>query len=387
MITNLFYFKELKKIGGTEQFLYEIAKKYSKYDITILYDEADEEQVKRLRELVRCKKHIKGETIKCKQAFFNFNLDAIDDIIAEKYTFVSHANYEEIGYKPPINHPKLTHYIGVSQFAANKLDEFGTLLGKNIKTEMCYNPLTLEKCNKVKIIVCACRLDDEVKGGNRTLVLIDELDKYCEKHPEEHYIMLIFTNPCDVKIHSKNVALMPPRIDVRPFIAMADYLAQLSNDMETFGYSINEALGYGVPIITTPLSILNELPITENEHIVLDWNCKNVGEVVKQIFEKEVKPFSYIPPEDNWEEILIKKPSNYEEEKQKKYIVKATSKYQDENIIDVELSKLYDKDYIPNPGEEMKVDYFRKEAGIEQGFFTFVKEVKDEHSQLHAKKM
>ena len=38
---NLFYFRKINAIGGTEQFLYEIAKKYNDYDITVLYDEAD----------------------------------------------------------------------------------------------------------------------------------------------------------------------------------------------------------------------------------------------------------------------------------------------------------------------------------------------------------
>ena len=37
MYNNVFYFKKINKIGGTEQFLYEIAKKYNKYDITIIY--------------------------------------------------------------------------------------------------------------------------------------------------------------------------------------------------------------------------------------------------------------------------------------------------------------------------------------------------------------
>jgi hypothetical protein len=72
------------------------------------------------------------------------------------------------------------------------------------------------------------------------------------------------------------------------------------------GYTINEALGYGVPIVTTPLSILKELPITDNEHIVLDWDCSNADEVAKQIFTKKVKPFEYTPPEDTWDKLLVK---------------------------------------------------------------------------------
>ena len=139
-MNNIFYFRKISKIGGTEQFLYEIAKKYYKYDITIFYDEADMFQLERLRKLVRCKKRKKGELVKCKKAFFNFNTDMIDDIEAEEYYFISHANYEELdrvhgGYKPPINNPKITNYIGVSQFATDKLDEYAEYIKSPIRTK------------------------------------------------------------------------------------------------------------------------------------------------------------------------------------------------------------------------------------------------------------
>lgn len=379
---NIFYFKRICKIGGTEQFLYEIAKKYKDYDITVFYDDADINQLKRLRKLVRCKKHIKGEIVKCNKAFFNFNLDMIDDVEAEEYYFVSHANYEELhrvhgGYIPPIKNEKLTHYIGVSQFAADKFDEYAKIIGSKIRTQKCYNPLTLEPKQKVVRLVSACRLDDKVKGGERTLKLIKALDRYCEEH-NRNYIWTIFTNPTKVQVDSLNVILMKPRLDVRPYLADSDYVLQLSNDMETYCYTINEALGYGVPIVTTPLTILNELPITENEHIVLDWNCENVDEVARQIFEKEVKPFSYTAPEDNWSNILVKKESTYEEEKNMKYLVEATDLYKRLNTYDVELSKQKNvKQYIPKEGERWEVNLERKQLLEEKGFIKVIEEVKE----------
>ena len=379
---NIFYFKRICKIGGTEQFLYEIAKKYKDYDITVFYDDADINQLKRLRKLVRCKKHIKGEIVKCNKAFFNFNLDMIDDVEAEEYYFVSHANYEELhkvhgGYIPPIKNEKLTHYIGVSQFATDKLDEYAKSIGSKIKTQKCYNPLTLEPKQKVVRLASACRLDDKVKGGERTLKLIKALDRYCEEH-NRNYIWTIFTNPTKVQVDSPNVILMKPRLDVRPYLADSDYVLQLSNDMETYCYTINEALGYGVPIVTTPLTILNELPITENEHIVLDWNCENVDEVARQIFEKEVKPFNYTAPEDNWSNLLENVKSKYEEEKNMKYLVEATDLYKRLNTYDVELSKQKNvKQYIPKEGERWEVNLERKELLEEKGFIKVIEEVKE----------
>ena len=379
---NIFYFKKISRIGGTEQFLYEIAKKYKDYDITVFYDEADVNQLIRLRKLVRCRKHKKGEIVKCNKAFFNFNLDMIDDVDAEEYYFVSHANYEELhkvhgGYIPPIKNEKLTHYIGVSQFATDKLDEYAKIIGSKIRTQRCYNPLTLEPKQKVVRLASACRLDDEVKGGERTLKLIKALDKYCEEN-NRNYIWTIFTNPTKVQVYSPNVILMKPRLDVRPYLADSDYVLQLSNDMETYCYTINEALGYGVPIVTTPLTILNELPITENEHIVLDWNCENVDEVARKIFEKEVRPFNYTAPEDNWSNLLENVKSTYEEEKNMKYIVEATDLYKRLNTYDVELSKQKNvKQYIPKEGERWEVNLERKELLEEKGFIKVIEEVKE----------
>ena len=382
--SNIFYFKKICKIGGTEQFLYEIAKKYKDYDITVFYDEADIYQLKRLKQFIRCYKREKGKTIKCKKAFFNFNVDMINDVEAEEYIFISHANYEELGYKPPIENPKLTGFIGVSQFATDKLDEYGKKLGLNIKTKKCYDPLTLEPVQKVPIIVSACRLDDKVKGGERTLKLIEALDKYCEKHNRQ-YLWLIFTNKTNITIESPNVVYMKPRVDVRPYIAMADWVAQLSNDMETFCYTTNEANGYGVPIITTPLSIYKELPVTDNERIVLDWDCKNVDEIARLIFEKKVKPFKYEPPKDQWDKILVNNKSTYEEEKKMKVKVEALDTYEKFNVTDNELKR------IPKAGEQFIVTKERldvllgdNEAG--RVYVKIIEPVKEEEKAILPKK-
>ena len=136
-------------------------------------------------------------------------------------------------------------------------------------------------------------------------------------------------DPSDINISSPNVVLMKPRIDVRPYIAEADYVLQLSNDMETYCYTINEALGYGVPIVTTPLSVVKELPIDDNMRIELEYDCSNADEVARQIFVKEVKPFEYEPPKDGWADILAKGESTYKEELQIKVRVRAIKTFHD----------------------------------------------------------
>lgn len=386
MYSNLFYFRKISKIGGTEQYLYEIAKKYHDLDIIIFYDEADKYQLKRLKKYVKCRKRKPNEKIVCKRAWFNFNIDMIDDVESTEnyYGFVGHANWEELGYKPPVDHPKLNHFIGVSQFSTDKLDEWLDMLKIGVKAEKCYNPLTLEEVKKPKIIVSACRLDDEVKGGTRTLKLINSLDKYCEEHPEEHYLWLIFTNPgVEVELNSPNVCLMNPRIDVRPYIAMADYIAQLSNDMETYCYTLNEGLGYGIPVIATPLSILKELPITDNEKIILNWDCSNADLVAKEIFEKEVKPFKYQIPKDNWKNLLVNDKSTYREDKIKKYLVRTTDMWRKLHIV------LNEEGIIPDKDFEFIVDGDRLEELLDnpygQVFVEVIKEIKDDKSNKNTR--
>lgn len=300
----------------------------------------------------------------------------IDDVEADEYYFVSHANYQELGDTPPILNEKITHFIGVSNFASEQLDKIGEELGMEINTKTCYNPLTLESKEKIINIVSAGRLNDKVKGGERTLKLIKALDRYCEK-TGMHYIWHIFTNPVTINIDSPNVALMKPRVDVRPYIAEADYVVQLSNDMETYCYTINEALGYGVPIVTTPLSILKELQITDNEHLVLEYDCSNADEIARQIFEKKVKPFKYSPPKDNWGSLLEKGKSNYEEEKKMKYLVEATDKYAEMDMSDNELSKREGKRYVPKQGEQWEVSFERKELLEENGYIKVIKEINE----------
>lgn len=368
---NIFYFKKINRIGGTEQFLYEIAKKYHDHDITVIYDEADIQQLNRLRKYIRCQKKIPNEKIKCERAFFNFNIDIIDDVESTEnyYAFISHANYEELGYKPPIEHPKLTHFIGVSQFATDKLNEYGEKLGLNIQAECCYDPMTLEPVKKVPILVSACRLDDKVKGGERTLKLIEALDRYCAEHNRQ-YLWLIFTNKTSFPLPTNNAVYMKPRTDVRPYIAMADWVLQLSNDMETFCYTTNEANGYGVPIVITPLSVYKELPATDNEKIVLDWNCSNVDEVARQIFEKKVKPFTYEPPADRWNKLLAKGKNKYEEERKMKVKVECISNYND-----LQLKRLVQS------GEQITVTKERADTLIDLGLVKIIEVIKEQKKE------
>lgn len=306
---NLYYFRVISRIGGTEQFLYEMAKKYHQYDLTILYDEADFYQLMRLKKYVRCIRRKRGERYYAEKAFYNFNIEAIDQIEAKEHIFVCHAVYQELQFEPPIDHPKLTAILAVSKYAQERIKLQEQVQGVDKPIIQCYNPITIEQPDKVVRIISACRLEDKTKGGDRTLKLIEALDKYCDK-TGKHYLWTIFTNKVNFELNSPNVAIMKPRIDVRPYIADSDWLVQVSNNMETYCYSVNEALSYGVRVARTPLSVAKELKIPEQAELVLDWDCKNVDEVAEQMFEPK-ENFSYKPPKDAWKKLLANKPSTY----------------------------------------------------------------------------
>ena len=323
---NIYYFKRICAIGGTEQFLYELAKKYHKYDLTVMYDDGDLDQLLRLKKLVRCIRRKPGEIYHAQRAFYNFNIDAINQIEADEHIFVCHAIYQELGYKPPIDHPKLSRIIGVSKYAKAQIERQKEIQNVDKPAEWCYNPLTLEKPDKVVRLISACRLEDKTKGGDRTLKLIEALDKYCGK-TGHHYLWLLFTNGVTKTITSPNVVVMKPRADVRPYIADSDWLVQISNDMETYCYSINEALGYGTRIVRTPLTVAEELKIPKEAELVLDWDCGNVDEIAENIF-KPKQDFAYKPPKDDWSKFLVKKPSTYTYAAQK-VLIKPVRAYYD----------------------------------------------------------
>ena len=172
--TNIYYFYYLNKIGGTETFLYQLAKKYNKYDLTVVYRFGDEEQIKRLRQYVRCIQFV-GQEIECEKAFFNYGADIINSVHAKEYYFVVHADYAAMMKSGQLTHftlpPKITKCIGVSQLACKSFTEV-----TGHKCELSYNPFTYEPPKKILNLISATRLTRE-KGKQRMIKFAEMLDK------------------------------------------------------------------------------------------------------------------------------------------------------------------------------------------------------------------
>lgn len=338
--TNIYYFYYLSDIGGTETFLYELAKKYNQLDLTIIYRHANENQIKRLKQYVRCIQFKDGMKIQCERAFFNYGIDIIDSVEAKDYCFVIHADYEDMKKRGQLScnvpsHPKLNKYIAVSERAAKG---FQNVTG--IKPEVCYNPFEIRQPGPVLNLISATRLSKE-KGKNRMIELAKMLDSAGIK-----YIWTIFTN--DTKeIDNPNVVYMKPRLDILDYIAKADYLVQLS-DNEGFCYSVVEALCAGTPVIVTPCPVFDEIGLKDEKNCyIIPFDMKNFD--VKKLLNIP-KDFNYRPPQDNWGEILINAPSTWEDEQRQVYLVEALPVYSETKIVDGQLG------FCPTPGYRWEVD-------------------------------
>lgn len=338
---NIYYFYVISEIGGIETFFYQLAKKYSDRNLTIIYREANEKQLKRLRKYVQCIPYC-GQKIKCKKAFFNFNTDIINDVEAEEYILVIHGDYRTMIEQGQIDaapgHEKIDKYVGVSKIAC---EAFTKVTGK--PCELCYNPIEIEQPKQVLNLISATRLTRE-KGKQRMELFAKALDD-----AGIPYLWTIFTNDTNA-INNPNIIFMKPRLDISNYIANADYLVQLS-DNEGYCYSVVEALGLGTPVIVTPCPVFNEIGVVNKKNgYILPFDMKDFS--VEDIY-MNIPKFYYLPFRDKWGELLTNSKSDYQNKKDKKFKVQATGAYRQLNLQDAELRR------IPEVGETWEVDYYR----------------------------
>jgi len=301
---NVFYVPHFNVIGGIETYIYELVKKYKDEDITIVYsdDTSDKKQLARIRKYARVLKQPNNakEKIKCKRLFvmYRCNLDLFeaDDVIQ-----IIHADYKAQGLKPNLDE-RINKVYGVSKSVAKAYEEIS-----NTKTEVCYNPISIEKPKRVLKLISATRLSKE-KGLSRMKILAQELDK--AKMP---YIWLIFTNKTDA-INNPNVIYMNPRLDIRDYIQEADYLVQLS-DTEAWCYSVLEALCLNTPVIVTPVPSFKEMGVKNGINgYILPFDMKDIP--INDIYTKVPKNFEFEAPKDIYDKLLIKGKKTYNGEKQ-----------------------------------------------------------------------
>lgn len=334
---NVFYIHNFNTIGGVETYLFELARKYNNYDITIVYKTGSLEQIRRLKKYVRVIK-FQGQKIICEKAFFNYETDIIDNIEAKEYIQLIHAMFKTQGIRPKIN-KKITKYFCVSESAGKEWEEL-----TGLKPILCRNPLQItdEEKKSILYLISATRLTPE-KGRDRMIRLAEELDK-----AKINYIWLVFTNDTNA-INNPNVVYMKPRLNIRPFIASIKgkgYGVQLSN-CEGDCYFTRECEGLGVPLICTPVLSFKEQGLIEGK------NCYYMPfDMINVNVERLLNIPTYEPyiVQDGWRKMLVNSKSTYtEEERDMRYKVKATEAFKQYNLNPTELN------FIPEKGYEFEV--------------------------------
>ena len=310
-MTNIFYIPFINIIGGIETYIYELAKKYGKYDITCIYNDGDAKQIARLRKYIRVIKAERGKIYECERLFVMYRCN-LDIFKAKKIIQIIHADYEAQKLTPNED-PRIAEHYAVSKSVAEAYERISNI--KNVG--VCYNPLTIDKPKKVLKLISATRLTKE-KGKDRMIKLAEMLDR-----AGIPYIWLVFTNDT-YAIKNKNIVYMEPRLDIRDYIANADYLVQLS-DTEAFSYSIWESLMLKTPVIITKIPSSIEMGVKDGINgYILDFDMNNVD--VEKIYKK-IPKFEFEMVQDIYDKLLVKKKSSYDPNKTQK--VRVTRQYYD----------------------------------------------------------
>ena len=243
------YCANMQKIGGIETWMYYWCQNmYKLYDIMVVFrDNMDGKQIQRLSQIVQVIK-LGSKLIECDTLINTRITDKIPEEIKAKQIIqmVHGCSSALFNCEIQSNYDKL---VFVSQAAADTYN--------NKKYEVIHNfTFPDQKRNKVLFLITASRFTRE-KGGERMVKLAAAL-----RRANIEFIWFVFSHQ-DTKLE-KGMVKLPETLNIKDYISKCDYLVQLS-DSEGFGYSIVEALELGVPVITTPITVLDEIGFKEGQ--------------------------------------------------------------------------------------------------------------------------
>ena len=262
-------------IGGIETFVYDFCMNFKDdYDITVLYDDMDDKQISRLDRYLRVIKNSPNLTIECDTLIINRISDLEpNNVTYKKKVRMIHGCKLYDSWKIPNDNYDVI--IPVSEVVKKTF-------GKEIDSHRCkvINNITYPKdTSRALRLISATRLTPE-KGGERMIKLAQML-----KDNDIPFIWTIFSNSSPGTLVD-GMTILQPQLDITPYIKSSDYLVQLS-DTEGFGYSIVEALELGIPVITTPLEVLNEIGFEDGVHgFILPFDMNDIDIDDKNIYLK-----------------------------------------------------------------------------------------------------
>lgn len=276
------YCGNCQTIGGIETFLYNWCRDMCKYyDIIVLYSEhMDGLQIMRMSQHVMVMRD-RGKLIECNVVI---NIRLTDEIPGniryKKRIQMSHTC--QLAPSGPWHWTIKQNYddlIFVSKAAGQSFAD------QNLTYDVIPNPTDPEPPKKALLLVSATRLTWE-KGEERMYTLAEKL-----KSAGIPFTWLVFSAGV-LKKKIPEIVMCPPTLDVRSFFLKADYIVQLS-DIESFCYTLAEALELGVPVLTTPIAVLPEIGFEEGKNgYTLPFDMKDLD--VDKIYN-EIPKFEPVP--------------------------------------------------------------------------------------------
>lgn len=276
------YCGNMATIGGIETFVYNFCKEMCDlYDILVLYSEhMDPKQILRLSEFVRVQRNA-GKLIQC-NVVVNIRLtdEVPSNVKYKKRIQMSHtcqlAPSGKWHWEIKKNYDDL---IFVSKAAADSFAD------QNLKYDIIPNFTDSQIPKKALLLVSACRLTWE-KGEERMYQLAEAF-----RNKNIPFVWLVFSNQ-PLKRIIPGIVQCPPTLNVTSYFEKADYIVQLS-DIESFCYTLAEALQMGVPVLTTPLAVLPEIGFVEGKNgYTLPFDMKDID--VEKIYE-DIPKFVPVP--------------------------------------------------------------------------------------------
>ncbi len=250
------YHSHLCQIGGVETFLYNFCIQLRNYyDITVLYNTGDTEQILRLSKLVNLEQYDNNCNYEYDIVLRNsvwgeipYNIKSKDN----RYIEMRHANYKYLQEKDLL---KIQYH---KWDKVNEIVACGEFVNQMSREVMKDNPTTIinilapkEKTRHILKLISCTRIDID-KGWDRMLKMAQML-----REAEIKFEWNIFTNNPQ-ECEYEEIHFYKQRFDIWDYLADADYTVLLSN-CEGLPYTVQESLQYDTPCIVTDIEGCTEL--------------------------------------------------------------------------------------------------------------------------------
>lgn len=271
------YIGNTQAIGGIETFIYNFCREmYKYYDIMVIYDDhMDGRQIMRLSQFVYVARNPK-KPIKC-DTLINIRItdEVPDNIKYNKKVQMVHtcqmADYGKYHYEIVKGWDDI---VFVSEVAAKSFSD------QVNDYRVIPNLTDREKPRKPLILLSATRLSYE-KGEDRIYKLAEAF-----RSANIPFLWIVFS-PVPLRKKIPFVLQCDTTLEIRSFYKAADYVVQLS-DKESFCYTLVEALEMGVPVITTPIDVLEEIGVKDGYNgYIVPFDMQGIN--VKAIYDKRLK--------------------------------------------------------------------------------------------------